>query len=568
MKLQSKADYEKLMFMFLEPLKKYYSEENSRVILKGAGSTHKEEVGEIETFSRPLWALVPFFAGGGKDEYFEKVYLEGFKNGPNKNAKEYWGGFTDGDQRFVEMAAIVTGLLLCKDTLWTPLSSVEKENLASWLYEINNYKIPTNNWHFFRILVNIALKKCNMKYNEQQLQKDLEVIESYYIGNGWYKDGTSEHRDYYVPFAMHYYGLLYSVVMKDDDPQRCEVFKTRAKSFAKDFIYYFANSGEAVPYGRSLTYRFAQCSFFSACLFANVEIFDLGVIKGIINRHFNYWLNQDIFKDDGVLSIGYTYSNLIMSERYNATGSPYWALKSFLLLALDDNHLYWEVEEKPLPHLEKVKHFKEGNLLLQRKNEGNDVVIYLPAEIDLYGHGHFIEKYSKFAYSSAFGFSVMRTAFFLDEAAPDSMLAFVIDDTVFVRKISKEYEILENKIISKWSPFIGIEVTTTIELTENGHKRHHSIKSDYDCLSYDYGYSLPKFTNNFKNTTNNHSIKVISKNLSCEVIDINNIGEPTLLDCFPNTNVLYKNTVIPGIKHIIKKSNNIIETEINTDCIN
>lgn len=31
--------------------------------------------------------------------------------------------------------------------------------------------------------------------------------------------------------------------------------------FAKQFIYWFDEEGEAIPFGRSLTYRFSQVSF-------------------------------------------------------------------------------------------------------------------------------------------------------------------------------------------------------------------------------------------------------------------------------------------------------------------
>ena len=43
-----------------------------------------------------------------------------------------------------------------------------------------------------------------------------------------------------------------------------------------------------------------------------------------------------MFDRDGILTIGYCYPQMYMAERYNAPGSPYWGMKSFLLLALPD----------------------------------------------------------------------------------------------------------------------------------------------------------------------------------------------------------------------------------------
>ena len=53
-------------------------------------------------------------------------------------------------------------------------------------------------------------------------------------------------------------------------------------TFAKTFIYWFADNGEAVPYVRSLTYRFAQCAFWSACLLADIRPFSVSVPKTVI----------------------------------------------------------------------------------------------------------------------------------------------------------------------------------------------------------------------------------------------------------------------------------------------
>ena len=80
-------------------------------------------------------------------------------------------------------------------------------------------------------------------------------------------------------------------------------------------------------------------------------------------------------------------------------------------------------------------------------------------------------KVRKFAYDTRFGFCASRSREVLNQAAPDSMLAFVIDDNVFVHKVSKTWEIEAGAVTAQWSPFPGIEVTTTITPTATGHRR-------------------------------------------------------------------------------------------------
>ena len=63
------------------------------------------------------------------------------------------------------------------------------------------------------------------------------------MSDGWYADGDKAHCDYYVPFAIYFYGLIYAALMDKEDPIRSALFKERAVLFAKDFIYWFAADG-------------------------------------------------------------------------------------------------------------------------------------------------------------------------------------------------------------------------------------------------------------------------------------------------------------------------------------
>lgn len=87
-------------------------------------------------------------------------------------------------------------------------------------------------------------------------------------------------------------------------------------------------------------------------------------MKGIVARHLDYWTKQPIFDNGGILTVGYTYPNLLMSETYNAPASPYWALKAFVFLALPDDHPFWQAEEESLPSLEPVHCIRECDMLI------------------------------------------------------------------------------------------------------------------------------------------------------------------------------------------------------------
>jgi hypothetical protein len=563
MKLDTKQDFRQWMFQVLDPLKPLYSEGCARLHLGDSGVTYPKVSKEMEAFSRPLWALVPFWLGGGTG--FEDIYQTGLKNGTDPGHPEYWGGFGDYDQRFVEMAAIACGLIFTPKKVWEPLGEKGKEDLANWLYGINEHIIPDCNWQFFMILVNVALKKLGRRYDKERLKSGLLKIESYYTGDGWYRDGGSSQKDYYISFALHYYGLMYAKAMEAEDPERCLRFKERAVLFARDFLYWFDENGAALPYGRSLSYRFGQAAFWSAYVFAGLDDIPTGIVKGIISRHISWWMDQTMFDRDGVLTIGYSYPNLIMAERYNAPGSPYWAMKLLLCLALDDDHPFWKTESEELPELSEIKLLKQADMLMHRN--GKDVISYPAGVCEKYGHGHVPEKYSKFAYSTRFGFSVARSQIILHENAPDSSLAFVIDgdDYVFVRKYSDSYEVLEDRVISKWHPFPGIQVTTTIIPVEQGHLRIHEIESEFDCTAYDCGFSVEKFTKGYEQKAEGEKSSVTYETQGCYVSGKGPEAKGIVIEADPNTNVLYPNASIPAVSYRIKKGKFVrLETMVTT----
>lgn len=535
------------MLAILNPLKPYYSEGRAWVKIGHTSAHYADSSAWMEGFSRPLWALTAFWAGGSRELEFEEIYRRGLISGTDPDSPEYWGKCSDYDQRLVEMAALAYGLLFAPEIVWEPLTSKEKENLAIWLNEINHNKCCECNWRFFNILVNIALKKLGMPYDDKELQSSLDYIETCYIGDGWYVDGQNGQADYYIPFAMEFYGIIYAMVMKDEDPIRSKNYLERAMTFGKDFAYWFSEDGSSLPYGRSLTYRFAQVSFYSACVMAHIEPLPLPVMKGIIVRHLEYWMQQPIFDNAGLLTIGYCYPNLHMSESYNAPGSPYWAMKTFACLMLADTDPFWSCEAAPLPALEERKHLHKADMIIQRRKDNN--VVALPGgRIYSHVHTHTEEKYCKFAYSTRYGFSVMRSPLNMYEAAADSVLSFEYLGHIFMRGQCDSYTVTEDKLISDWSPFAGINVRSEIIPTKEGHRRIHTIDSQYECKVYDSGFALP-----------------LEKPEGCSVRSLAGEGVAQMLYPTPNTNLVNSKTVIPMVVYNIKIGRNLIETEVLYD---
>ena len=562
----SKKDFQELLLSIVEPLKPYYSEEKARLLLGVTATNYDRKAETMEAFSRPLWGLVPFWAGGGTEAGFEEIYRLGLVAGTDPTGDEFWGGFHAFDQKFVEMAAISYGLILTPGKLWDPLSDREKERLADWLYGINQYELPVCNWILFAVLVNVALMKLGRKYDAGKLEKYLQGVEEFYLGDGWYQDGDSGQKDYYVSFAIHFYCLFYARVMGEEDPERCRIYKERAMLFGKTFIYWFDEDGAALPFGRSLTYRFAQVSFWSACLMVGVYPYPVEVIKGLIVRHMQDWLKKPVFDRNHILTIGYAYPDLVMGERYNGPGSPYWSLKTFAFLMLPDDHIFWSAKPAPMPALEKVKLIPYADMLMSVYDGHNTA--YVPGRYSPAGHGQSQAKYGKFAYDTRFGFHVARSCFELHEAAPDSMLAFCINGYTYVRRICEDFTVSEDKVISSWSPYPDIQVETTVIPESWGHRRIHRIVSNVECEAYDCGFGIASDPDDgYEAGTEEGAAWAKNRYASCEVTGeyMDDAGEWLLepgvvIDADPNTNLLYPKAVIPAVKYRIMEGVTVIET--------
>lgn len=218
-----------------------------------------------------------------------------------------------------------------------------------------------------------------------------------------------------------------------------------------------------------------------------------------------------------------------------------------------------------MPELDAVKPLYQADMLMHRHD--GEVVAYPAGVCEKYGHGHVPEKYSKFAYSTRFGFSVAKSQIVLHENAPDSTLAFVIDgdDYVFVRKVSLEQQICEDHVISTWQPFPGIRVTSTVIPTAHGHKRIHEIESEYDCTAYDCGFAVETFTPGCQETTEGPTAAVTYAAQGCTLTGHGPEASGLIINADPNTNVLYPNSAIPAVSYRIKKGEPVlVRTEIET----
>ncbi|WP_230843819.1 DUF2264 domain-containing protein [Gloeobacter morelensis] len=546
--LRSRTDLQQAVRTLFSPLKAHFSPGRARVKLGHTAAVYPARTAELEGFARPLWGLVPLAAGGGEFDDWE-LYRTGLTHGSDPQHPEYWGPTGNRDQAYVEMAALGFALALIPERVWEPLKPHARANLAAWLGQINRAKLVDNNWQFFRVLVNLGLARVGAESDAASLSAALAQIDAFYLGDGWYSDGPTMRRDYYVPFAMHYYGLLYAG-LAGGDPQRADRLRERAAAFAPQFAHWFAADGAALPFGRSLTYRFAQGAFWGALAFANVEVLPWGVIKGLALRHLRWWFRRPIAHNDGCLAIGYAYPNLNLAEGYNGPASPYWALKFFLPLALSDEHPFWLAEEAPLPELPSVHHQPHAGMILCRDRAGAHVFA-LSGTQHMPKLRHGAEKYAKFAYSTAFGFCVSSGANGLSQTACDSMLALTDDgDHYRLREEPLETTFEGDMLRSLWKPWPEVEIETWLLPCLPWHVRVHRLRTKKSLLSSEGGFAAarPEGVDEGALRHQGEGFALASYPIGWSGIrDLRAKRKGEIINIAPNTNLLYPRTVIPAL---------------------
>lgn len=529
----------------IAPLQPLFTERSGHLKLGTSGTVYKEDTRQIEAYLRLLWGIGPLLSQADNQE-LKATYLKGIIAGTDPEDDNYWGDVTDYDQLLVEMASLSLTLMLAKEKTWDVLNIAEQTNLANWLRQINDHSMPANNWHFFRVLVNICLKKMGAAYSQELLDDDLNLIDSFYVGKGWYYDGEETQRDYYIPWAFHYYGLIYAKIMAADDPERAARFKNRARDFAQSYRHLFDAEGAGIPFGRSLAYRFGQAAFWSALVFADVEALPWSEIKGLYARNMSYWFKQDILDRDGILNIGYAYDNLVMAEGYNAPGSPYWAFKSFLLLAVPKDHPYWQADALPFrPQAERYLSL-EGRAFYEHVANHHHTLMY-PFGQSINFQNHSAAKYSKFVYSTKFGFSVPKSTYYFYEGALDNVFSVSEDGYYFRPKaIDLDFEATDEFITYHWQPYQDVDIQSTIIPCGDYHVRIQQVETKRELIAYESGFS-----NRYESENRLETETLASYQSSVGISSIESVygfDKAKVIRPEPNTNLLHNRTLMPVLE--------------------
>jgi hypothetical protein len=245
--------------------------------------------------------------------------------------------------------------------------------------------------------------------------------------------------------------------------------------------------------------------------------------------------------------VGYRYPTLKTSETYNSPNSPYWAMKAFLPLALEPDHPFWQASEEPLPDRPETTVQSTAQKVICRGDEHLFALSLGQESV----HGR--EKYTKFAYSTAFGFSVAGRTPGPGQAAHDSSLALSIDGDQYKIPSSLAATAIDGTTLwSYWEPWEGVSVETWLVSALPWHVRVHRLQTNRSVHSEEGGFALDRTGDDdatqFTHETEGGTALARYPNGVSGITDEFGDRTPVVVTQEPNTNLYHSRTVVPTLR--------------------
>ncbi|MDQ0921663.1 hypothetical protein QF038_000171 [Pseudarthrobacter sp. W1I19] len=340
------ADY------LLRSAHRHATDDHANLHLPGANSSYGPRSDSLEAFARTF--LLASFRIKGDPEgtgWIAEWYARGLDAGTNPANQDRWPTPGELGQAKVEAASLAAGLALTREVLWDKLPQRVQEQLIAWFETVIGEEYPPINWVWFQIVVETFLASVGGKYSDEDIDAGLAIHDSLYRRHGWFADGPERAYDHYVGWAFQVYPQLWEL-MAPEDPRvkaRAKLDGDRLADFLDDAVHLVGANGAPLIQGRSLIYRFAAAAPFWVGELSGHSRLSPGLSRRAASGILDYFVKRGSITDDGLLSIGFHGEFPGMKQSYSGAGSPYWAAKGMLGLALPADHPAWTAVEEPLP---------------------------------------------------------------------------------------------------------------------------------------------------------------------------------------------------------------------------
>ena len=315
----------------------------------------RRSVSYLEAVGRTVCGIAPWLELGPDDtqegklrERYIQLVVKGLKQAVDPQSADYLMFDNRHSQPLVDAAFLVQGLLRAPRQLWGNLDVDIQKKLVYELKRTRGIKPNESNWLLFASMVEAALLEFTGEYDSQRLYYGVNrFIDEWYKGDAWYGDGAELHLDYYNSLVIHPMLTDVLYVMKKHGLERAEFLErqlVRQQRMAAQLERMISPEATYPVVGRSIVYRFG--AFHALSQIALLDKIPQSLSKGQIRSALTAVMQRQIsmpgtFDENGWLRIGFSGSQINMSEPYINTGSLYMCTAVFLPLGLPANHPFW-----------------------------------------------------------------------------------------------------------------------------------------------------------------------------------------------------------------------------------
>lgn len=315
-----------------------------------------EKVTYLEAVGRTLAGVAPWLElpddeteeGKLRKQMREEV-LKGLKNAVDPNSPDKLN-FEGPAQPIVDAAYLAHAFLRAPKALWEPLDATTKQRYIAAFKCLRNRTGAYNNWLLFAGITEAFLLQQGEQPDPFRIALAKNKIKEWYVGDGWYSDGSKFSMDYYNAYVMHpmLVGMLEALLAKKrvsqgeyDEALRRMI---RHSEFSERII---GPDGTYPAFGRSVTYRTAAFqSLADVALRGKLpsHISPAQVRCALTAVHRNMYEGDQNFDANGWLVLGFNGHQPEAADVYTSTGSLYMATLSFLPLGLPADNSFWTDE--------------------------------------------------------------------------------------------------------------------------------------------------------------------------------------------------------------------------------
>ena len=318
----------------------------------------------MECFGRLMSGIAPWLAlpddnteEGKRRKQLREWALKSYAHAVDPESPDYLLWRNEG-QPLVDAAYIASSFLRAPEQLWQPLDEVTKKRYIEEFKQLRRIDPPYTNWLLFSAMVETFLLSIDESYDQFRIHIALRKINEWYVGDGWYADGSRFAFDYYNSYVIQpmYIQVLETVVNKkirlrdrslESVAADLEIAQKRMQRFGIILERLISPEGSFPAFGRSMTYRmgvFQPLSMLSLRTFLPQELPEGQVRSALTAAMKRMFAQEGNFNEKGFLQLGFVGHQTDLADWYTNNGSLYITSEVFLPLGLAANHSFWTSE--------------------------------------------------------------------------------------------------------------------------------------------------------------------------------------------------------------------------------